>query len=263
MFLEKVSYKFFQVVSNKILFKFYIAGNKILPQYCMAAANSSTVSKSSAVVDLVHKYPAFAEETFAIRAGDNVVRCVWYGDDVGDCVTSGWPISLALDTSLLLPVWLLLLLFSLTPTAIDATEATASLSAVLFLRGFTGEDSCPSLVELLLLSTLLPLKYLGGGWTVADVTEDADGFEAFGLDVSFRGDEWKPNRFLLALFGLIVAVGGGFFFIDGEEDVGVFVDILVPGIEECGEAELWVASLCGSLFLVEGATTPTIALGII
>ena len=67
--------------------------------------------------------------------------------------------------------------------------------------------------------------------------EDDDGFEEFGLVVSFRGEEWKPNRFLLALFGLIVAVGGCFFFSDGE-DVDVFVDILVPGTEECGDAEL-------------------------
>ena len=109
----------------------------------------------------------------------------------------------------------------------DATEATANLSEALFLKGLTGEDSRPSLVVLLLLSTLFPLRYLGGGWTVADVTEDDDGFAAFGLDVIFLGEEWKPKRFLLALFGLIVAVGGCFFFIDGE-GVEVFVDILEP-----------------------------------
>ena len=80
-----------------------------------------------------------------------------------------------------------------------------------------------------MLSTLLPLKYLGGGWTVADVIDDADGFAAFGLDIIFLGEEWKPNRFLFALIGVIVAVGGCFFFIDGE-DADEFVDILVAGI---------------------------------
>ena len=104
-----------------------------------------------------------------------MVRCAWYGDDVEDRITSAWTVSLTPETSLLLPIWLLLLLFSLPPAAIDATEATANLSPALALKGFTGEDSCPSLVELLLLSTLLPLKYLGGGWTVADITEDDDG----------------------------------------------------------------------------------------
>ena len=111
----------------------------------------------------------------------------------------------------------------------DATEATANLSAALFLGGFIGDDPWPSLVELLVLSTLLPLIDLGGGCTVADVIDDADGFAAFGLDTIFLGEEWKPNRFLFALIGFIVAVGGCFFFIDGE-DADVFVDILVAGI---------------------------------
>ena len=119
------------------------------------------------------------------------------------------------------------MLFSVTPAAIDATDATANLSDALFLKGLTGDDSSPSLVVLLLLSTLFPLRYLGGGWTVAEVTEDAGGFAAFGLDVIFLGEEWKPKRFLLALFGLIVAVGGCFFFIEGE-GVEVFLDILDP-----------------------------------
>ena len=120
-------------------------------------------------------------------------------------------------------------MFSIPPAVIDTTEATANLSAALLLGGFIGEDPWPSLVELLVLSTLLPLKDLGGGWTVADVIEDADGFVAFGLDTIFRGEEWKPNRFLFALIGLIVAVGGCFFFIEGE-DTDEFVDILAAGI---------------------------------
>ena len=80
----------------------------------------------------------------------------------------------------------------------------------------------------------------------------------------FLGDEWKPNRFLIALFGLIVAVGVGFFLTDGEDcDDDAFVDILFP------VPELWEGtgsdpnSGRGSLTLAEGATTPTIALGII
>ena len=140
--------------------------------------------------------------------------------------------------SLLLLLWLLfvLLLFSVIPAAIDATAATANLSDALLLMGLTGEDSSPSLVVLLLLSTLFPLRYRGGGWTVADVTDDTGGFAAFGLDVIFLGEEWKPKRFLLALFGLIVAVGGCFFFIDGE-GVEVFLDILEPTDELTVEME--------------------------
>ena len=80
-----------------------------------------------------------------------------------------------------------------------------------------------------MLSTLLPLNDLGGGWTVADVIEDAEGFDAFGLDMIFLGEEWKPKRFRFALIGFIVAVGGCFFFVDGE-DADEFVDILVAGI---------------------------------
>ena len=80
------------------------------------------------------------------------------------------------------------------------------------------------------------------------------------LDVIFLGDEWKPNLFLLALFGLIVAVGVGFLLIEGE-DVDVFADILLPVDWE--ETEWVPVSKDGSLTLAEGATTPTIALGII
>ena len=82
------------------------------------------------------------------------------------------------------------------------------------------------------------------------------------VDVIFLGDEWKPNRFLLALLGLIVAVGGGFLLIEGE-DVDVFVDIRFPVADDWEETEFDPVSGGGSLTLAEGATTPTIALGII
>jgi hypothetical protein len=120
----------------------------------------------------------------------------------------------------------LLLLFSKPPAATEATVVIAKHTEFLLLKGFAGGDSLPTLVELLLLSILFPLRYLGGGCTVAEVTAD-EGLAGMLVDVIFLGDEWKPNRFLFALLGLIVAVGGGFLLIEGE-DVDVFVDIRLP-----------------------------------
>ena len=45
----------------------------------------------------------------------------------------------------------------------DATDVTAKEPVVLLRAGFAGGDSIPTLIELLLLSILCPLKYLGGG----------------------------------------------------------------------------------------------------
>lgn len=96
---------------------------------------------------------------------------------------------------------------------------------------------------------------------MAEVTADEECAALF-IDVIFLGDEWKPNRFLLALMGLIVAVGGGFLLIEGE-DVDAFADIRLAVPDDWEETEFNLVSGGGSLTLAEGATTPTIALGII
>ena len=67
-----------------------------------------------------------------------------------------------------------MLLFSKPPAAIEATVVIAKHAEFLFLSGFAGGDSLPILVVLLLLSMLFPLKYLGGGCTVADVIADEE-----------------------------------------------------------------------------------------
>ena len=174
----------------------------------------------------------------SILAGDNDDLCELCGEELQftPCVIPRIrEISLLLLLLLLLRVPLLLL--SMPPAAIDATAVTAKGPVFLFVDSFIPGDSFAALDELLLLSVLFPLKYLGGGWTVADVIAEEEGFEfvVLWLDVIFFGDEWKPNRFLLALIGLMVAVGGillgvggGIFFLmDGEGVFVAFIDIFL------------------------------------
>ena len=89
-------------------------------------------------------------------------------------------------------------------------------AAFVLLTGFVGGVSFPTLAALLLLSTLFLLEYLGGGCTVAEVM--ADDACPVADDVILFGDEWKPNLFLFALLGFMVAVGACFVLIEGEDE---------------------------------------------